>query len=288
MAAAGTLGAASTLWPPATAILPASSSSSSKTSRTSASTNAPRLSLTGGLNWSARGPVASDSLSPTPSCQLPPPSPGLSQPSPALVRPWPLPPPVAAATAPSCPCPAVPSPSGVAVAGLSGDGGDDTLTDDGECVGKAGSGVGGAPANGPPRPAPPPTLAPRILAPPTGAAWRLLLATNWTSALTCPTLLRSTWHCVPGLAAIPFTPLLLRSGLRALLAQPVCGHGAAVSTGVFTRAFRIRRTVPLACPIPPPSAALISPHGRVLDGLVLPLAFLPRSTFQSCDLRPRG
>ena len=58
MAAAGILGAVGCLWPPFTAILLASSPSSSDTTRISATTDPPSLSLSARLNGSARGRAA--------------------------------------------------------------------------------------------------------------------------------------------------------------------------------------------------------------------------------------
>ena len=58
MAPAGTLGAAGCHWPPATTNLPASLPSSSVTSRMSAATDAPSLSLFAGWKGAARGRVA--------------------------------------------------------------------------------------------------------------------------------------------------------------------------------------------------------------------------------------
>ena len=132
MAAAGTLDAVGCLWHAFTAILPASSRSSSDTSRISATTDPPSLLLSARLNGSTRSRAAACSP------RSPPFLLALAAATPA---PWPLAtscPPlsprsrVAAAASPFRSCPCVLRPSRCTVSGLSGDGGDDTTADDAE------------------------------------------------------------------------------------------------------------------------------------------------------------
>ena len=144
MAAAGTLGAVSCLWPLSPAILWAPSPSFCDTTRMSATTVSPGLSL------SAR----SERVRPRLRCRrLPPllPLPASSRPchlrsSPLAAACPPLSPPspVPAVALPFRPCALDGRPSCYTVSGLYGDGGDDTTADDAECVGEGGSGGGAA------------------------------------------------------------------------------------------------------------------------------------------------
>ena len=144
MAAAGSLGAAGCLWPPTTTILLTSSPSSSDSSRLSATTDAPSLSLSAVFNESALGPVASGSprssaFPPAPaSSTAAAPSLGASCPPLALQSPVP------AVAAPFCHCPLALRPSCSTTSGLSGDDGDNITVDDAEYVGEAGSRSGAA------------------------------------------------------------------------------------------------------------------------------------------------
>ena len=144
MAAAGTLGAAGCLWPAATTILLASSPSSSNTLRMSATTDAPSLLLSAGLNGSTPGPVTSASLRSPPFPPAPVASTTAALPLASSLPPLAPPSPLLAVAAPSCPCPTALSPSGGTVSGLSGDGGDNSTADDAQCIAEGGGGGGAA------------------------------------------------------------------------------------------------------------------------------------------------
>ena len=144
MAAAGTLGAAGCPWLPSTAILLASSPSSSDTTRMSSTTDPSSLSLSARLNGSARrlATACSPRSSPCPSAPaattsvLPP----LASACPPLSSPSPVP----AAASSFHFCSSVRRPSCWTVSGLSGGEGDHTSADAAEDVGEGGCGAGAA------------------------------------------------------------------------------------------------------------------------------------------------
>ena len=155
MAATGILGAVGCPWSPATAILLASFPSSSHTTRMSATTDPPSLSLSTRLNGSSRGRAAA---CPPHSSPFPPaPAAATSAPSPLATPCHPLcpPSPVPAAASPIRSCPCALRPSRCTVSGLSGDGGDDTRAEDPECIGEEGCGGGATSTLTPTRPSNP-------------------------------------------------------------------------------------------------------------------------------------
>ena len=279
MAAAGTLGAAGCLWPPATTIPPGPSPSSSNPSGMSATGDAPGLSLSEqvllqprclGLFPSPPLPASSRRLH----CRYPYPRLLLSAPDP--------PSPVPAATSPSCPCPAALLAAGCPVAGLSGIGGDDSTTDDVECIGERGGRGGVAciqatsihtPTNfGPQNP---------LTACGGGEAVAADEARDfgwgvWDIALQYMVLCTSLC-CHSPAVTVPRRLPWLHCGPCALRAHLAFGPWPAVPTSAFAPNSCTHGTVPLPCPVVFPSAALISPPGHVLDDLVQSWGILPFS-----------
>ena len=232
MAAAGTAAAAGCLWPPSTAIVPVSSTSSSNTSRIPATTDAAGRLHSAGLNGSARGPVdlgsptsppftlarsASTTACPTPTTSCLPPA--SNSPTYAL-------------TVPACPCSAAPLPAGFSDTGVSGDAGDDSKTYIPECVAEGDSGGGGhlhtnnldLHTHQPWPPEPP--------HPPLAAAWRSPLTRSLTPAVASGTLRCRTWQVCPSLC-YHSSPLRVTRTTH----TPLCGLWAICAPAVALLAY---------------------------------------------------